>query len=155
MHVLFVCHGNICRSALAEYLFRAALPADADVDVASRGLLDIGPRTMDPPYLDWLAARGIDASNHHAAQLTAGDAADADLLLLFTDQQRGELSERFPGALRRTFLLTDFAALAQRCLDDGSVISAATPGGRLGQIAAAAPFQRPFLPRPQEIEDPH
>ncbi|MBM6699626.1 hypothetical protein H7U32_04715 [Bifidobacterium pullorum subsp. saeculare] len=155
MRVLFVCHGNICRSALAEYLLRAALPAGADVEVASRGLLDIGPRTMDPQYLDWLAARGIDASGHHAAQVSGQDVSDAGLILLFTDQQLSELCERFPTASRKTWLLTDFAALAQRCLADGDLASAATPGRRLAAIAECAPFKRPFLPHPQDIEDPH
>lgn len=155
MHILFVCHGNICRSALSEYLLRAALPAGADVTVTSRGLLDIGPRTMDPQYLDWLAARSIDASGHHATQITAQDASAADLIIVFTDQQLSELSERFPTASRKTFLLTDFAALAQRCQADGDLATAATPGQKLATIAESAPFKRPFLPRAQDIEDPH
>src|SRR6186997_860063 len=37
-HVLFVCTGNICRSPMAEGLFRAALKGRKDVEVASAGV---------------------------------------------------------------------------------------------------------------------
>ena len=37
-NVLFVCTGNICRSPMAEGLFRAAIKGRTDIDVASAGV---------------------------------------------------------------------------------------------------------------------
>jgi protein-tyrosine-phosphatase len=37
--IVFVCTGNICRSPMAEYLFRAHIASRADLNVCSAGVM--------------------------------------------------------------------------------------------------------------------
>lgn len=83
VRIVFVCSGNICRSAMAEkvFLHRAAAEGVAGrVAVASRG---VGPWHVGEPMDERAAAvlvnHGID-TDHVARQVDPGD-LDADLLL--------------------------------------------------------------------------
>ena len=77
VHVAFVCLGNICRSPLAEALFRlhAERAGIADrVGVRSMGTGDwhVG-QGADPRTAADAAGRGLDLSGHRAAQFAAAD----------------------------------------------------------------------------------
>jgi len=71
LRICFVCSGNICRSPMAEAVFRefAAQAALDDVEVDSAGTGDwhVGERA-DLRTLRVLAAAGYDASDHRARQ---------------------------------------------------------------------------------------
>jgi protein-tyrosine phosphatase len=93
MHVVFVCSGNICRSPVAEKVFRARL-ADAGltdaVEVSSAG---IGPwhagEPMDRRAAATLTGRGYDTG--HRAQQIDRHQLDADLLVAATDDHVRDL----------------------------------------------------------------
>lgn len=108
--VVFVCSGNICRSPVAEKVFRARLSEaglSGDVRVASVGL---GPwhvgEPMDRRAAATLSERGYDDVDHSARQIDDETAA-ADLLVAATaDHVDGLLSGGVdPGrvALLRSF----------------------------------------------------
>jgi protein-tyrosine phosphatase len=83
--VLFVCLGNICRSPMAEVVFRA-LVEEAGLDdrivVASAGTGDwhVGERAY-PTTLEVLTARGYDGSAHRARKFTRSWFDEYDLLV--------------------------------------------------------------------------
>lgn len=75
--VLFVCHGNICRSPMAEAVFRHMLEERGlgerfAVDSAAVSAEEIG-NPVYPEANRTLVAHGLTASNHHAWQLTRAD----------------------------------------------------------------------------------
>ena len=75
--VLFVCHGNICRSPMAEAVFRhmmeeRGLGERFAVDSAAVSAEEIG-NPVYPEANRTLVAHGLPASNHHAWQLTRAD----------------------------------------------------------------------------------
>ena len=75
--VLFVCHGNICRSPMAEAVFRHMLEERGlgerfAVDSAAVSAEEIG-KPVYPEANRTLVAHGLPASNHHAWQLTRAD----------------------------------------------------------------------------------
>ena len=82
--VLFVCLGNICRSPLAEGVFRAFLVAEGKgegilIDSAGTN----GYHTDEPPDPRSIAVAGkygIDISNQRCRQLTADDYTRFDLI---------------------------------------------------------------------------
>jgi protein-tyrosine phosphatase len=85
LHVLILCHGNICRSPLAEVLLEAAITADPElagrVSVSSAGTSDEHEgEGMHEHSAALLAQRGL-RTDHHARQLTLPLADQQDLIL--------------------------------------------------------------------------
>lgn len=83
--ILFICHGNICRSPMAEFVFRdraAQRGAAGQFFVASAATSDeeIG-NPVHPGTVRVLRARGVPMAPHRAARLTRADYGEYDLLL--------------------------------------------------------------------------
>lgn len=81
--VLFICHGNICRSPMAQYLL-AHLAAERGLacrtQSAATSREEIG-NPVYPPARRKLAEHGISCEGHAARQLTAQDYEEYDLLI--------------------------------------------------------------------------
>lgn len=102
--ILVVCIGNVCRSPIAETLFREQLE-DAGVQLASAGLGALRGHPMDAVALDLLREHGLDGSRHVARQIDDGMIRRADLILAMEQAQVDAITRRAPHALGRTFLL--------------------------------------------------
>ena len=84
VRILFVCHGNICRSTMAEYVMkhlveRAGLTSQFVIDSAATSREEIG----NPPHRGtrrMLEANGIACGDHRARQIRRSEAADWDLI---------------------------------------------------------------------------
>ncbi|MEJ1154205.1 MULTISPECIES: low molecular weight protein-tyrosine-phosphatase [Microbacterium] len=84
--VVFVCTGNICRSPMAEVVFRkvaddAGLGARVASSSAGTGDWHVGEQA-DQRTLDSLARAGFDGSHHRARQFTHADFAHNDLIVV-------------------------------------------------------------------------
>lgn len=83
VRVLMVCLGNICRSPMAEGIFRHILGADAThwhIDSAGTSAFHVGERP-DERAIDTLAQRGIDIRNQRSRQFTPSDLEVFDYIL--------------------------------------------------------------------------
>ena len=83
--ILFVCHGNICRSPMAEFVMKdlvrkAGLEAGFHIESAATSTEEIG-NPVYPPARRKLAEHGIGCAGKAARQLTEGDYARYDLLI--------------------------------------------------------------------------
>ena len=83
--VLFVCLGNICRSPMAEFIFRDMVKKrglEAEIQCASAGTSDEEyGNPVYPPARRKLASLGIDCAGKRARQMTRADYAAYDLLI--------------------------------------------------------------------------
>jgi protein-tyrosine phosphatase len=115
--ILYVCTGNMCRSPMAERLTRAALAArlgpDADrFTVYSAGTGTLDGRAMTAEAAAQVKAYAADPTGFVSASLTGSHVGGADLVLAATRAHRSDVVTLDPGALRRTFTITEFARLA-------------------------------------------
>lgn len=83
--ILFVCHGNICRSPMAEFVMKdlvkkAGLESQFHIESAATSWEEIG-NPVYPPARRKLAEHGISYEGHAARQLTKQDYEDYDLLI--------------------------------------------------------------------------
>lgn len=85
--VLFVCTANVCRSPMAEAIFRA-LSADAGLSFVahSAGTAALGGEPMTPYAEAALEEIGVDPAGHHARQVAEGVLEGSDLVLGMTRQ---------------------------------------------------------------------
>lgn len=75
--ILFVCHGNICRSPMGEYILKdmvhkAGLEPEFEIDSAAVSREEIG-NPVYPPARRELENHGVLCGNHRARQVTMED----------------------------------------------------------------------------------
>ncbi|MBQ8556040.1 MAG: low molecular weight phosphotyrosine protein phosphatase [Clostridia bacterium] len=84
MKVLFVCHGNICRSPMAEmilkHMIRQRRLKGYTIDSAAVSREEIG-NPVYPPVRRELATHGVRCEDHRARQMTAADYNQWDYLI--------------------------------------------------------------------------
>ena len=90
--ILFVCHGNICRSPMAEFVLRdmvkkAGRSAEFEIASAATSTEELG-NPVYPPARRELKAHGIDCTGKTARQLSW---ADYDRYDLFIGMDRNNL----------------------------------------------------------------
>ena len=83
--ILFICHGNICRSPMAEAVMRhlvkeAGAARSYFIDSAATSREELG-NPIYPPAKRALAAHGIPSGDHTARQMTRADYDGFDLLI--------------------------------------------------------------------------
>ena len=83
--VLFICHGNICRSTMAEQVMKhmvaqRGIAHDFFIDSAATSTEEIG-NPIYPPAARKLRSEGIPVGSHRSRQLRKADYDKFDLLL--------------------------------------------------------------------------
>lgn len=84
--IMFVCHGNICRSPMAEFIMKDIVKKSGCSDKfiinsAAVSTEEIG-NNIYPPAQAELKRRGIPFDNHYAVQLKSSDYDRYDLFIL-------------------------------------------------------------------------
>ena len=91
--VLFICHGNICRSSYAEFAFRRQAGRADQLVVSSAGF--VGP-DRQPPSLALQAAlrRGLDMRDHRSRLLTQPMLDEAEIIVVMSAEQAAIVQRR-------------------------------------------------------------
>lgn len=80
--ILFVCHGNICRSPIAEYVFKdMAKGYDVHIESMAVSREEIGSGIY-PPAAELLRRHSIPFGSHRARQITRSDYETFDLIIV-------------------------------------------------------------------------
>ena len=158
--VLFVCTGNICRSALAERLGRAYLDELLGERATTTRLMSAGVgavvgSAMHPDSALVLAGFGVEAGDFRAQPFQGRMAAEADLTLTMTRSHRRDVLHGAPRALSRTFTLREAAALLQSVPDDTGASGTDFRERSIALVAAmAAARSRRHSGEDDDIPDP-
>ncbi len=83
--ILFICHGNICRSPMAEFIMKqlvsqAGRSADFEIDSAAVSTEEIG-NDIYPPAKRMLASKNVPFTHRAARQMTLADYAFYDYIV--------------------------------------------------------------------------
>lgn len=108
--ILFVCHGNICRSPMAEFVMKKLVAEQApgsafsaeDFEIASAATSteEIG-NPVYPPARRMLAMHGIDCSGKTARQMTVRDYEYYDYIVLMDRNNLRNLRWILPAELQK------------------------------------------------------
>ena len=104
--ILFVCHGNICRSVMAEYIMKN-LDKDNKFYVESCATTkeEIG-NDIYPPVKEVLKSKNIIFDKHKARQINENDYYNFDYIFCMDQENLYDL-ERILPSNDKTYLLSD------------------------------------------------
>lgn len=112
--ILFICHGNICRSPMAEFIFKdmvrkAGISEQFEIASAATSTEEIG----NPLYYaarQILVQHNIECSGHRARQLTRADGDQYDLLIGMDNANIRNMRHICPQATNKIRLLLSYTS---------------------------------------------
>ena len=98
--ILFVCHGNICRSPMAEFVMKdlvrkAGIADQFSIASAATSREELG-NPVYPPARRELARHGLTCDGKFARQITAADLDAYDYIYYMDSNNRRNLGRMFP-----------------------------------------------------------
>lgn len=163
-NVLFVCTGNICRSPLAEQLFRSQLKTRSRlISTTSAGTYANPGEAMTEQAAALSRQYGGDPSQHQASEVAAGRINAANLVVTMTREHRAEVVSMVPRSSRKTFTLRELDRLIRTYRDLEPEAWAAPRGASAAaldafvrEVAAQRGFSAAIVvPHDDDIVDPY
>ncbi len=119
--VLFVCHGSICRSPMAEYIFKDIVRKvgleDVRIDSAAVSYEEEG-NDIYPPVKRTLHAHGIPFGQHRAHRVTDAEASEYDVIVIMDSSNRRLLSRILsPMNMSKVHMMMEYAGKASDVSD--------------------------------------
>ena len=128
--ILFVCTGNICRSAMAEHLLRHwSGKRGLGLEVRSCGTAAESWYEVPDHARALLTAEGVPPFTHRPSLLTREQLGWADIVLVMTHGHHEHVIDLYPEFTRRTRLLREHAGFGELDVDD--------PMGRTREVFAS------------------
>lgn len=98
--ICFVCHGNICRSPMAEYVMKhtvkmAGMEQEYEITSAAVSYEEIG-NDIYPPAKRKLNEKGVAFGRHAAHRITPDELAEQDLVILMDSSNQRLLGRIVP-----------------------------------------------------------
>lgn len=115
--ILFVCHGNICRSAMAEFIMKDLVQKEGlsdqfYIESAATSREEIG-NDMYPYAKEKLREKGIPFTRHFARQVTKKDYSLFDYIFVMDSNNQRNIKKIFPhNPDHKIHLLLDNSSIA-------------------------------------------
>lgn len=97
MKILFICTANICRSFMAERIFKKKLEGSGrhDIGVSSASIIDMEGMPGDTEAVKILEEEGYDGDGHRSRMVTTEMLLDADRIIVMERWHGEEMIARF------------------------------------------------------------
>ena len=111
MKIMFICTGNICRSAMAEWLLKKKIK---DKDIKGIEVYSCGIYAEDGDTPTWEAKRvmmdeySIDMSKHRATNIRNSNIEKMDLILCATSRHKRAVLSTYPELEGKVFTMKEY-----------------------------------------------
>ena len=106
--ILFICTGNVCRSPMAEGVFRQEVKGRGEYRAISAGLGALEGQPASPYAVQAMHELGVDISSHRSRMISTELVREADFIFGMTQSHIDTVTMLFPDAAEKTFLLREF-----------------------------------------------
>ena len=104
MKVMFICTGNICRSAMAHAMLEKRVKEDnKDVEVYSCGVVK--------------TKYNVDLKNHRATNIENSRINEMDVILCATTSHKNNVINKYPELQDKVFTMKEYAGYPEKDLD--------------------------------------
>lgn len=118
MKIMFICTGNICRSAMAhKMLEKRAKEEGKDIEVYSCGVYAEDGDIPTNEGIQVMKEYGIDLSKHRATNIKNSNIKDMDVILCATKRHKEAVIYMYPELKERIYTMKEFAGFNKNDLD--------------------------------------
>ncbi len=104
--ILFICSANVVRSAMAEAWFNHLAANNPQLHATSAAIAGFSGDSPAEKAVHLMKKAGVDISNHRSRNLTPYLVDEADLIFGVTQSHAQYLTDHFPEATDKIFLLS-------------------------------------------------
>lgn len=111
MKIMFICTGNICRSAMADWLLKKKLE---DKHIENIEVCSCGVYAQDYDVPTWEARSvmkdeyGVDMSKHRAQNIKRSDIKNMDLILCATSSHKNAVLDMYPDLKGKIYTMKEY-----------------------------------------------
>ena len=110
MKIMFICTGNICRSAMAHWLMIKKLEEKniKNVEVFSAGIHAMNNDIPTEDGIEVMDEYGVNLRKHRATNIRKSPIEEMDLILVMTVMHKMELVNIYPNLKEKIFTLKEY-----------------------------------------------
>ena len=110
MKIMFICTGNICRSAMAHRMLeKRAKEEKKNIEVYSCGVYAINGDVPTYEGIEVMKEYGIDLSKHRATNIRNSGIEDMDVILCATNSHKNNVIAMYPKLKEKVFTMKEYA----------------------------------------------
>lgn len=118
MKIMFICTGNICRSAMAhKMLEKKAKEENKDIEVYSCGVFAEDGDVPTYEGIDVMREYGIDLSKHRATNIRNSNIKDMDVILCATTSHKNNVISMYPELKEKVYTMKEYAGYDKKDID--------------------------------------
>lgn len=115
MNIMFICTGNICRSAMAHLMLEKRLNElnKKDINIFSCGTSAYDGDGASYNTIEVLKRYDIDARNHRATNIRNTNIEDMDIILCATSSHKNVVKRMYPEIENKVFTMKEYCGYAE------------------------------------------
>ncbi len=119
MKIMFICTGNICRSAMAHWLMKKKLQERKrnDIQVYSSGIFAMKGDIPTDEAIEVMEEYDVDLKKHRAIPTMQSNIQEMDLILCMTNSHKQTLINTYPNLTDKIFTLKEYTKLTEKGID--------------------------------------
>ena len=113
MKIMFICTGNICRSAMAHVMLEdKARKQNKDIEVYSCGVYAQNGDISTEEAIETMEEYQIDLKKHRATNIRSSKIEDMDIILCATTAHKNNVINMYPKLSNKVFTMKEYARIS-------------------------------------------
>lgn len=118
MKIMFICTGNICRSAMAHAMFDKKIKeSNKNIQVYSCGVFAENGDVPTHEAIETMKEYGIDLKSHRSTNIKNSNIEDMDLILCATHSHKRNVLLMYPELEGKVYTMKEYAGYDKNNLD--------------------------------------